>query len=324
MRTRPNITISAALMMLVSIVFSVSVGAQSSDMVITSSSVGSAVVGSTVEELTEQLGPDFTVGDEVRITVDFSGHVISRDGTVQFRAVKANAPGDELSLFIINNSEFQTSDGVGPGTLIADAEGIYGDATLNWNPDNEGREFVSFENQPEGRISFRTPGIAGTNVGIYDGDELETNEYDADGMIAAVWISCVPGTDCPADSADAGSTDSADTDDTDDSSDSDDAEAETPEPTATPTPDPTATPTPDPTPDPTPTPTPEADAGDDDDASGSSSSGSSGGGSGELPATGFEEAVLVALASVLFLVGGGFVVMNRNFLAPSWLHSRRW
>lgn len=319
MRTRPNITRAAVLMLIVSAFFAVLItpaaNAQGDDMVISPTSVGPAEIGSTVEQLTEQLGGDYTVGDEVRITVDFSGHVVSRDGDVQFRAVKANAPGDELSLFIINNDEFATAEGVGPSMTIADAEAIYGGATLSWNPDNEGREFVSFENQPEGRIQFRTPGIAGTNVGIYEDGELETNEYDPEGVIAAVWISCVPGTDCPADlgdddsgSAAAGGADDDDGDDTGD----DEAEEAEEEPTPTPTP----------TPSPTPEPEPEPEDDDDDADTGGTAAGA--GGQSELPATGFEEILLVSLASTLFLMGGMMVLLHRNYLAPTWLRSRRW
>lgn len=321
MRTRPTITRAATLTLIVSAFFAVLVSpaanAQGDDMVITPTTVGPAEIGSTVDQLTEQLGSDYTVGDEVRITVDFSGHVVSRDGEVQFRAVKANEPGDELSLFIINNDGFATAEGVGPGITIAAAEEIYGEATLNWNPDIEGREFVSFENQPEGRIQFRTPGIAGTNVGIYQDGELETNEYDPEGVVAAVWISCVPGTDCPADGgahagdAAAGGTDDGDADDADDGDDGDDAEEE--EPTPTPTPEPTATPEPEPEPE-------EED--DDADAGGSAAPGSSR--QDELPATGFEEILLVSLASTLFLAGGIMVLLHRNYLAPMWLRSRSW
>ncbi len=318
MRTRPNITRVAVLMLIISVLFAVLITpaakAQGDDTVISPTSVGPAEIGSTVEELTEQLGGDYTVGDEVRITVDFSGHVVSRDGDVQFRAVKANAPGDELSLFIINNDEFATAEGVGPSMTIADAEAIYGDATLSWNPDNEGREFVSFENQPEGRIQFRTPGIAGTNVGIYEDGEFETNEYEPEGVIAAVWISCVPGTDCPADlgddagSAAAGASDDGDdSDDAGDDSGDDEAEEE---------------PTPTPTPTPSPTPEPEPEDDDDDADTGGTTAGS--GGQSELPATGFEEILLVSLASTLFLLGGMMVLLHRSYLAPTWLRSRRW
>ena len=324
MRTRPNTYNVAALMLIVSVLFAAVVipaaqapaaQAQGDEMVITPTMVASAEIGSTIDQLTEQLGSDYTVGDEVRITVDFSGHVVSRDGEVQFRAVKANEPGDELSLFIINNDDFATAEGVGPGTTIADAEAIYGEATLNWNADNEGREFVSFENQPEGRIQFRTPGIAGTNVGEYADGEFETNDYDPDGVIAAVWISCVPGTDCPTDSGNA----AAGTGDTDDTDDTDDGDAVEP----TPTPEPTATPEPEPTP----TPTPEADAGDDaddDEDAGGASGSDADDDQNELPATGFEEILLISLASTLLLAGGMMVLLHQSYLAPMWLRSRRW
>ena len=163
--------------------------AQSDDLTISADGVGNAELGVSAEELSDALGDEYEVSDEVRITVDFNGRVISKDGEVQFRAA-ATGPGDELNLFIVSNADYAIAEGVGPETTIADAEAILGEATLNWNPDDEGREFVSFENGPEGRIQFRTPGIAGTNVGIYADDEFETTEYASDAVIAAVWVSC--------------------------------------------------------------------------------------------------------------------------------------
>jgi hypothetical protein len=165
---------------------------------ITADGVGDAMLGSSPQELADALGADYDIGDEIRITVDFDGRVISRDGVVQFRAAMTNNT-DDLTLFIVSNPEYTTAPGVGPTTTIAEAEAIYGDATLAWNNDNKGREFVSFADGPEGRIAFRTPGIGGTNVGIYADGEFETSNYADGAAIASVWVSCVSGTDCPAD-----------------------------------------------------------------------------------------------------------------------------
>jgi len=271
--------------------------AQSSEeLTITADGVGNAELGLTANELAEALGPDFDLGNEVRITVDFDGRVVVRDGSVQFRAAMTDN-GEQLNLFIVSNPEYSTAEGVGPMTTIAEAEAAYGEATLSWNPDNEGREFVSFENGPEGRIAFRTPGIGGTNVGIYADGEFATTEYEPDAAIAAVWVSCVPGRDCPQDDARA----------TPDPTATPEPEA-TAEPEATPvptaTPEPQATPKPTATPEPEPTPTQAT------------------GGSGtddELPRTGATQLVLLSVISMLFVLGGAFIVIERQHLCPAWL-----
>jgi hypothetical protein len=167
--------------------------------IITADGVGDATLGLTPDELAAALGPAFEVGDEVRITVDFDGRVVTSDGAVQFRAAMTDNT-DKLTLFLVSNPEYATAEGVGATTTIAEAEVVYGDATLSWTPD-DGREFVSFADGPEPGITFRTPGIGGTNVGIYQEGEFETTEYEDDAAIAAVWVSCTSGTDCPADTA---------------------------------------------------------------------------------------------------------------------------
>ena len=127
------------------LVLSARADAQNADTLITRTSLGPAELGLTADELQAALGSEYNVSDEMRITVDFDGHVISRDGEVQFRAAMAGT-GPELNLFIVSNTDYATAEGVGPMTLIADAEAAYGDATLSWSPDNESREFVAFEN----------------------------------------------------------------------------------------------------------------------------------------------------------------------------------
>lgn len=283
------------------------------DQTISASGVGDALLGMTADELADALGPQFDISDEVRITVDFDGRVISRGGDVQFRAAKTE--GDErLTLFIVSNPDYATAEGVGPTTTIADAEAIYGEATLNWNPDNEGREFVSFDNGPDGRVFFRTPGIGGTNVGEYADGEFETTEYDPDGEIAAVWVSCVSG-DCAASGATEEPTAEPTTEPTATPTPTAEAEEEEEEEEPTPTPTATATPTPTPTAaEPTATPTPSSSGGTD---SGGTSGGSTD--SGQLPRTGATELVLLSAGALLFSLGGAFALVERRYLCPAWL-----
>ena len=144
------------------------------DLLITGQGVGNAVLGQTADDLADALGDSYVVSDEVRITVDLNGRVISLGGDVQFRAAMTDST-DLLSLFIVSNPAYATAEGVGPMTTILDAEAIYGDATLRRDADD--REFVSFANGPDDRIAFRTPGIGGNTVGEYEGDSTETVSY---------------------------------------------------------------------------------------------------------------------------------------------------
>ena len=168
------------------------------DRLITADGAGDAVVGSTPAEMQAQLGPDFQLVDIGPFLVDIEGVEVQKDGTPQFFAGYVAGEGPDLDLLVITNSEYQTAEGVGPGTPIVDAEGIYGDATLSFNVNSESREFVRFENGPEGRILFRVDNSDGM-VGIYDDPDAEfaeTTEYGEYGVIESIWVSCT--TDCPA------------------------------------------------------------------------------------------------------------------------------
>lgn len=278
------------------------------ELELTGTGVGPAQIGSTVELLGDQLGDEFTVSGEVRVTVDYLGHVVRRDGTVQFRAVKESG-GDELNLFIVNNEDITTAQGVGPGMTIAAAEAIYGDANLTKVEEGAGREFVSFADQPDARLAFRTPGIGTEFVGQYGAGDTETKDYDPEGIIAAVWVQCSPGQDCP-DLSQAAQDADADQDDANEATEDADAEAGLDE--ATEATDDADTDQDEGVQDDEETDTGVQDAGDGSDAAEA------------LPRTGSEDIMLAAVAAAMVTVGGAFVVFQRYYLAPMWLRSRRW
>jgi len=77
--SRPQLKIAAALAALFVLLLSSSAHAQPVDgHTITAEGIGNAVLGLSPAELIEALGPDYQVGDEVRITIDFDGRVVSR------------------------------------------------------------------------------------------------------------------------------------------------------------------------------------------------------------------------------------------------------
>ena len=208
-RTRPSG--SALLASLATIVFVAAVllggptaDAQASDATISSEGVGSAVVGSTLPQLQAQLGPDYSFGPATDVLVDVQGYEVSTNGEVVFIAAAVTGTtaldADEpLTLFLVRKTGLVTAEGIGVGSTITEGVTAYGDVTLSFNLENEGREFARFENQPAG-INFRTG--SGATAGVYpDSDEAfrETTEFIADAEIAAVWVRCgnVPNP-CPA------------------------------------------------------------------------------------------------------------------------------
>lgn len=282
------------------------------DWPITEDGLGPITIGSSIDDVRDQLPDEYVIGDEVPIAPDLTGFVVSVEGAVH-ALIPANG-SDRVNGVIVLNDGYQTAQGIGPGSLVGDAEDLYGDASLSWSEEDQGRERVVFDNNPAG-LSFRTSEAVGPQAGIYGNDQNNTVLYEPSSRLTSIWI--VEDLDVPAgDEAD--EADEADTDDADaaaaqdESGDEDEAEpTPTPEPTATPepeptpTPEPTATPEPEPTATPEPEPTPEPE---DDDADTGDS-----GGTEELPETGVNSVVVgIGAVSILFLGFGTMRVSNRS------------
>ena len=254
---------------------------------ITPTSVGPAVLGSTLDQLEAQLGADYDISDLQPVTVDFTGYVIRRDGDIQFRAV-VDDETDLITTFLISNGSYVTVEGAMPGMSVLDAIEIFGDASFAWFPEQESREFVFFANQTDSRFLFRTPGVGGNNVGIYEDGEFETTDFDEEGVISSIWITCEPGVDCP-EGADV-SSQATDDDSTDDDTTDDD------------------------TADPTDSDVADDDADDDTVAVDPATT--------SLPNTGSQAQWQLVTVSTLVILGGALVVGSRRFdLGPTWLGS---
>lgn len=289
------------------------------DTVVSGDGVGAAIVGSTADELREQLGDDWIVSALTRVSTDFEGHVVSRNGVVVFRAVKPDDDSDALSLFIVTDPNYRTAEGVGADSQISAAAADYGDATLVIEAGLNDREFVDFADGPTG-VRFRAAGSGGERAGDYADGATSTTDFDDNARIAAIWVTCT-GSSCS--TAGAGAQPEPTPTPEDEPTPTTEAEEATPTPEPTETAEPTATPTtePTPTPEPTATPTPEPteDATDDDDES--AGSGSSTGGS--LPRTGTEHQVMSAVSALLLLTGTTMVMIARSrSLGPDWLSKR--
>ena len=97
--------------------------AQPLDWVITADALGLIEVGSTVDEVAPALPAGYQLGDTVPLAPDLSGRVVSIDGAVQALLPIAD---DVVTTIIVLGDSYRTADGIGPGTLITDAEAVYG------------------------------------------------------------------------------------------------------------------------------------------------------------------------------------------------------
>lgn len=170
-------------------------GSMASDWQITPSGLGPVEVGMTLAQIKQTLGSDYTFEDQPNFMVDFGAIAVIQAGKPQFYLMYfASEPltdGDPVGFIHIEDPQFQTPEGIGPGSTLESAESVYGTASLNYNTDNEMREYVSFANQPED-LSFRSDGEPGNFAGLYEGDEgssyHETQNFRLDARIGSILI----------------------------------------------------------------------------------------------------------------------------------------
>ena len=126
---------------------------------ISATGIGPAKLGMTLGELKKELGSKAEFKVQSPYIVDFDAIAVSQGGKVQYYilypAGKPLTDSDKIDALVTENSDYKTEKGVAPGTSLKQAEAAYGDATLSYNLDNEGREYVQFANQPTKNISFR-------------------------------------------------------------------------------------------------------------------------------------------------------------------------
>jgi len=150
----------------------------------------------TLAEAKRAMGPTIRWENVPNLLVDFGG-IAAKSGsqTLFYVIYEASSPlkaSDPITMLMTENSAYQTHEGIGPGTPIAEAEKVYGQATLSFNWDNEGREFVKFSSQPS-TLTFRTNGSPNDFDGRYattqGQDFYSTRSYRSTAAIGAVWVS---------------------------------------------------------------------------------------------------------------------------------------
>ncbi|GAB4364567.1 MAG: hypothetical protein Kow00121_00340 [Elainellaceae cyanobacterium] len=171
---------------------------QTDQSLISTGGIGKAQLGMTLGELKETLGAEAEFTVESPFITDFDAIAVREGGEVQYYILylAGESFGDEdvIQGLFTDNPKFRTEAGVGPGTSIAQAEAAYGKATLSYNTQNESREYVRFEQQPSGNISFATGNANAEAAGYYqDSTEEyhETQEYQENALIQSVLVVCL-------------------------------------------------------------------------------------------------------------------------------------
>ncbi len=170
----------------------------SADFTISANGIGAARVGMTLGQLKQLLAgkAEFTVKSP--FIVDFDAIALSQGGKDQFYILyPAGSPladSDIIEALVTDNPNYRTAQGVGPGTLIEQAEAVYGDATLSYNTALESREYVKFAKDSSDAIAFRIkPSQEQALVGIYPSSNTElkqTKEFQKMATIGFVEVYC--------------------------------------------------------------------------------------------------------------------------------------
>ena len=164
-----------------------SASAQGDDAIeIETSGAGALRLGATLTQLGEALSTDFDVSEELEISPGQLGRVVTLDGGVWALLTVTDGVIDEI---ILVDSAFRTAAGIGPGSSVAEAEAVYGDATLTWFPDEQGQETAFFLSGPEG-IEFYTSDSGGPRAGVYGEDQTRTVVVKPNATITTVRLAC--------------------------------------------------------------------------------------------------------------------------------------
>jgi hypothetical protein len=164
---------------------------------ITPTGIGNAKIGMTFKELREQMGKGFKYPVKTNFIEGFDAIAVTKAGTVQYYIPYPTGTNftdaDRIEHLVTDNPNYRTQQGIGPGTSIAKAASIYGDATLSMSKENESREFINFTQHPSG-LAFRPKPIKARNfAGDYpeSNDEyLKTQKYDTTAAIGQITVSC--------------------------------------------------------------------------------------------------------------------------------------
>jgi len=165
---------------------------------ISTTGLGVAQLGMTLGTLKQQMGEGVEFEAQPNFMVDFDAIAVRRSGELLFYILHlTNQPftdADSIQGLTTDNPLYKTEDGVGPGVSLQEAETRYGEATLSYNTDNEGREYVRFAEQSAPNLSFATGNSNAETAGIYaspTGGYNETQDYKEGATIQSVLVVCL-------------------------------------------------------------------------------------------------------------------------------------
>lgn len=164
---------------------------------ITTVGIGEAKIGMTFKELKEKVGSGFEFPVKPSFIEGFDAIAVTKAGTVQYYIPYPTGTNftdsDRIQHLLTDNPNYRTQQGVGPGTPIGQATTVYGGATLSMSKENESREFINFDRQPNG-LAFRPKPLGKRNfAGDYpesNDDYLKTQKYDKKASIGQITVSC--------------------------------------------------------------------------------------------------------------------------------------
>ena len=170
----------------------------SEEFTLSEQGIGEAKIGMTLGELKKKLGDGATFETLPSFMTDFDAIAVKKGSETLFYVLYFNfdplEDGDEIQILLTDNPQFRTTDGVGPGTPIQQAESVYGDATLSYTTDYESKEFVKFAQTAGKKMTFKTNGNVGEKgfVGVYPqssgGEYYETKDFKDSAKIGEVMV----------------------------------------------------------------------------------------------------------------------------------------
>ena len=149
-------------------------------------------------ECKQTIGDTYTLEPISPFMVDFDAIAVQQNGEVQYYILHlAGMPftdDDIIQGLRTDNPRYQTAEGIGAGSAIATAEDRYGNATLSYNIENEGREYVRFEDFELTNVVFGTGNANQDTAGIYPEPPRsynETEDYRNDATIESILLVCL-------------------------------------------------------------------------------------------------------------------------------------
>ncbi|MGB5757342.1 MAG: hypothetical protein WBM50_10535, partial [Acidimicrobiales bacterium] len=153
--------------------------------------LGPVVLGSSIDEIAEALGPDYEIAAEASIRAGFgSGYSVTRDDEVLFWCIEEDGV---ITVIMTTDPRVGLDSGLRPELPLEQAIATNGEPTFRFGP--EVREFVTFDDGIGGDETLSVLvaiGRFGGPVGIYDpGPEIgsETTAYEPEGAtIKELWF----------------------------------------------------------------------------------------------------------------------------------------